>query len=71
MILGHQDNGEWVEVWQFVLLPHEDGSTRLVVRSRSAAEGWFWDVIRPGEFIMARGMLLGIRERAEGMTQGR
>jgi hypothetical protein len=71
MILGHQDNGEWVEVWQFVLLPHEDGSTRLVVRSRSAAEGWFWDVIRPGEFIMARGMLLGIRERAEGMTRGR
>lgn len=68
MILGHQENGEWIEVWQFVLLPQTDGSTRLIVRSRNAAQGWFWDVIRPGEFIMARGMLLGIRERAEGMT---
>ncbi|HSL29032.1 MAG TPA: hypothetical protein VK900_07530 [Anaerolineales bacterium] len=71
MILGHQENGEWIEVWQFVLLPQADGSTRLIVRSRNAAQGWFWDVIRPGEFIMARGMLLGIRERAEGMLQGR
>ena len=71
MILGHQDNGEWVEVWQYVLLPQADGSTRLVLRSRNAAQGWFWDAMRPGEFIMARGMLLGIKERSEGMLQGR
>jgi hypothetical protein len=65
MILGHRDNGDWVEVWQFVLVPQADGSTRLLLRSRNAAEGWFWDAIRPGEFIMARGMLLGIKERSE------
>ena len=65
MILGHQDNGEWIEVWQFVLLPEADGSTRLILRSRNAAQDWFWDVIRPGEFIMARGMLLGVKERVE------
>ena len=66
MILGHKEDGEWIEIWQFVLVPQADGSTRFILRSRSAAQGWFWDVIRPGEFIMARGMLLGIKERAEG-----
>lgn len=68
IVLGHQDGDQWVEVWQFVLVPQEDESTRFIIRSRSAAEGWFWDVMRPGEFIMMRGMMLGIRERAEGMA---
>jgi hypothetical protein len=65
IVMGHQDQGKWVEVWQFVLVPQADGTTRLILRSRNAAQGWFWDVIRPGEFIMARGMLLGIKARAE------
>jgi hypothetical protein len=65
IVLGHQDGDQWVEAWQFVLFPQEDGSTRLVIRSRNAAEGWFWDVMRPGEFVMMHGMLLGIKERAE------
>ena len=67
IVLGHQEDDQWVEAWQFTLVPQEDGSTRLLIRSRSAAEGWFWDVIRPGEFIMMRGMMLGIKDRAEGM----
>jgi hypothetical protein len=71
IVLGHKDGNKWVEVWQFVLLPQEDGTTRLVIRSRSEMGGWFWNVIRPGEFIMMRGMVLGIRERAEAMEQGR
>lgn len=50
-----------------MLEPQADGSTRLILRSRNAAQGWFWDAMRPGEFIMARGMLLGIKERAEGL----
>jgi hypothetical protein len=69
VVLGHKANGVWIEVWQFILVPQPDGSTRLVVRSRNAAQGWFWDVIRPGEFIMARGMMQGIKERAEAMEQ--
>lgn len=68
IVLGHQTNGVWSDVWQFILLPQADGTTRLVLRSRDAKEGWIWDVIRPGEFIMVRGMLLGIKERAEGMA---
>ena len=69
IVLGHNENGSWIEVWQFILVPQADGSTHLILRSRNAAQGWFWDVIRPGEFIMMRGMLLGIKERAEGMAQ--
>jgi hypothetical protein len=71
VILGHKQNGAWIEVWQFVLIPQGNDSNRLILRSRNAAQGWFWDVIRPGEFIMARGMMLGIKERGEGMSQGR
>jgi hypothetical protein len=70
IVMGHQEGDQWVEAWQFVLVPQEDGSTRLVIRSRSAAEGWFWDIIRPGEFIMMRGMMLGIKERAEALSHG-
>jgi hypothetical protein len=70
IVLGHKENDDWVEVWQFNLVPQDDGTTRLVIRSRSAAEGWFWDVIRPGEFIMMQRMMLGIKERAEGMSEG-
>jgi hypothetical protein len=68
IVMGHKDTADWVEVWQFNLVPQEDGTTHLVIRSRNAAEGWFWDLIRPGEFIMMRGMMLGIKERAEGIS---
>jgi hypothetical protein len=70
IVMGHKQNGQWVEVWQFHFIPQGDGTTRLVIRSRSAAEGWIWDAMRPGEFIMMRGMLQGIKERAEAMPQG-
>ena len=65
MVLGHQDNGEWVDLWQFVLAPQDGGSTRLVLRTRTMMTGGFWDIIHPGVFIMERGMLLGIKMRAE------
>lgn len=69
IVMGHKENGAWIEAWQFNLVPQDHGMTRLVIRSRSAAQGWFWDVIRPGEFIMMRGMMLGIKERAETMAE--
>ncbi len=68
IVLGHQDGDRWVEVWQFVMVPQEDGSTRLVIRSRSEMGGWFWNIMRPGEFIMMQGMMQGIKERAEGVA---
>jgi len=69
VVLGHQEAGQWSDVWQFVLLPQSDGTTRLVLRSRDMKTGGLWDVIRPGVFIMERGMLLGIKERAEGFSE--
>jgi hypothetical protein len=65
VILGHKDSGEWVDLWQFVLLPQADGTTRLVARTRTMMTGGFWTVIHPGVFVMETGMLNGIRERAE------
>ncbi len=65
MVLGHQDNGVWSDTWQSILSPQADGTTRLVLRSRDTKTGGFWYVIRPGVFIMERGMLLGIKQRAE------
>jgi hypothetical protein len=69
IIMGHQENGEWVDLWQFVLVPQSDGSTRLLLRTRTMMTGGFWDIIHPGVFIMQRGMLYGIKERAEKMAQ--
>jgi hypothetical protein len=67
-VIGHQENGKWGDIWQFVLVPQADGTTRLIARSRDMKSGGIWNVIRPAVFIMERGMLLGIKERAEGTS---
>ena len=56
--------------WAIVLSAQEDGKTRLVsrVRARLApnARGAFWlALLDPGQFIMERRWLLGVKERAE------
>jgi hypothetical protein len=66
VVLGHQENGRWSDIWQFILVPRADGTTRLIARGREIKAGTIWDVMRPGQFVMERGMLLGIKERAEG-----
>lgn len=65
IVLGHQDNGQWVDLWQFVLVPQTDGATRLILRTRTMMTGGFWDAIQPGVFVMEYGMLHGIKARAE------
>ena len=69
VVLGHQENGKWVDLWQFVIVPQANGSSRLILRTRTMAVGGFWDVIHPGVFVMERGLLLGVRERAEGLAK--
>jgi hypothetical protein len=64
LVIGHQEKGKWGDIWQFILVPQANGTTRLVTRSRDMKSG-VWNVIRPGVFIMERAMLLGIKERAE------
>jgi hypothetical protein len=69
-ILGHRLEGAagagWHSIWAFVLEPVDADTTRLIVRGRNAVEeGWMaW--VEPGVFIMERGLLLGVKARAEG-----
>lgn len=70
LVLGHQEQGKWVDLWQFILLPQADGSTRLLLRTRTMMVGGFWTVIHPGVFVMERAMLIGIKARAERLAQG-
>ena len=67
VVLGHQDKGQWVDIWEFNLIPQPDGTTRLILRTRTMMTGGFWDIIHPGVFIMETGMLQGIRDRAEAL----
>jgi len=69
IVMGHQENGKWVDLWQFVLVPQPDGATRLIVRTRTMMSGGFWDIIHPGVFVMETGMMNGVKERAEQMAQ--
>jgi hypothetical protein len=68
LVIGHQEDGKWGDIWQFILVPQTDGTTRLITRSRDMKSGGIWNVIRPGQFVMERAMLQGIKERAEGMS---
>jgi hypothetical protein len=69
LVIGHQKNGSWNGIWQFILVPQADGTTRLIARAREAQNAGIWNIIRPGQFIMERGMLLGIKERAERLAE--
>lgn len=61
---------DWV--WQFGLYPIDDRHTQLVsrscVRPQSIRARVLTYVIEPAGFVMTRRMLLGIKQRAEGMT---
>ncbi len=67
------DDGNWV--WAFSLTPDRRG-TRLVSRNRiatpdasSVVRGLYRYAMEPGSLIMERKMLLGIKERAEGLAR--
>jgi hypothetical protein len=65
VIFGHQEDGKWVEVWEFVLIPQEDGSTRLITRTRTNMVGGMWEVFNRIAFVMERKMLLTIKTLSE------
>jgi hypothetical protein len=68
LVLMHPDGG-WT--WAFTVGPADDGRARLVVRNRWTTAGAplgfrvALAVIEPSSFVMERGMLLGIKRRAE------
>jgi hypothetical protein len=60
-----------VDSWQFVLVPQENGSTRLLLRSNMAMEPDLpIKLTYYIQFIMERKMLLTLRERAEQAARG-
>jgi hypothetical protein len=72
LIIGHKfAPGEappgvtWSDTWAFILQPLDDQTTRLIVRNRNALEAAWVRWIEPASFVMERGMLLGIHQRAE------
>lgn len=68
LVMGHPDeHGQWFDTWQFVLRPVDAWRTRLIHRVRSGSMG-VWDVLQFAYFLMERGMMLGIKERAERLA---
>jgi hypothetical protein len=65
VVFGHQEEGKWVDLWAFVLLPQADGTTRLVTRTRTNMVGGMWEVFNRIAFVMERKMLLTIRNLSE------
>jgi hypothetical protein len=52
--------------WAFLLQPEDHGRTRVVMRRRGGDPTLFDRVMAPGYAFMDRGMLHGLRQRAEG-----
>jgi hypothetical protein len=72
LVLGPATGQDWGEcTWAIGLHPLDEEHTRLVSRVRARFRRWspqalFWLVLLdPGQFIMERKWLLGIKERAE------
>lgn len=65
--------GNWDLVWSFHLVPHGDDRCRLLIRSRLAlrhpGEVMFGELIGPARALVTRGMLIGIKRRAERQRQ--
>ena len=54
--------------WAIVLHPERDGTTRVLTRRRGGQPTLFDQVMRPGYVFMDRGVLRGLRVRAEART---
>jgi hypothetical protein len=72
LVLDMRNMGGFDWVWQFGLYQVDETHTRLVSRSRVRAQpAWArlaTHAIEPAGFLMTRRMLLGLKERAEGMA---
>ena len=75
LVLDMRNMGGFDWVWQFGLYPLDEKRTRLVsrscVRTKRVWARLFTYVIEPAGFLMTRRMLLGIKQRAEGLASAR
>jgi len=70
IVMGHQENGEWVDLYQFVIVQQADGSSRLILRTRTMMTGGIWNVFHTIAFGMEQRMLHTVKERAETLALG-
>jgi len=54
--------------WAFLLLPEQDGTTRVIMRRRGGRPTLFDRIMCAGYAVMDRAVLYGLRQRAEGVT---
>jgi hypothetical protein len=63
----------WEAVWSFHLIPHWDDRCRLLIRSRIGlrhpGEVIFAEMIGPARAFITRGILIGVKRRAECVRQ--
>lgn len=75
LVLDMRNMGGLDWVWQFGLYPVDEKRTRLVtrscVRARPVWARLLTSAIEPAGFLMTRRMLLGIKQRAEGLASTR
>jgi hypothetical protein len=64
----------WDTVWSFHVIPHWEDRCRLLIRTRTPlrrpGDAVITELAGPAKALVARGILLGIRRRAEGQVQG-
>jgi hypothetical protein len=69
LVLADEPTPGYVSTWDFGLYPLERGRTRLVLRRGAAGLGAIGralnTLLEPGFYVMDRGMLMGIKRRAE------
>jgi hypothetical protein len=76
LVLGPPAGDDVQVTWTLALYPTADGATRLVSRCRAklgaGPRGLFWlAILDPGQFLMERKMLIGIKRRAEMLAAHR
>jgi hypothetical protein len=69
LVLGHQENDRWVDAYQFVLLRQANGTSRLLLRTRTLMEGGFWKIMQPVAFVMEQKMLRTLKQRVESLKE--
>jgi hypothetical protein len=64
----------WDTVWSFHVIPHWEDRCRLLIRTRTRlhhpGEVLITELAGPAKALLTRGILLGIKRRAEGQVQG-
>jgi hypothetical protein len=74
LVLRTMPRDLWDAVWTFHVIPHWEDRCRLLIRTRiqlrHPGEVFAAELAGPAKALMTRGILLGIKRRAEGQVQG-